>query len=209
MTIPLSSYLSARDRIEGALRYLESVGLEVKPLWLQHADLIASADTEAMSEDDKRYTLPVDRPTIPEHFTNGRLPQFLTPGHAWVGYSYQLTPGQRSWLRDNYGLTPTQTVTLVELTRWPSTQHPRMLHIRSDLHVDPRHRRHMLIDAVIRQPGKFFKESAQRDAELEAEKQKADAEKEAKTGKVKVSTRKVPVDVEDYLSDLEKQLNNL
>lgn len=204
----MSDYLTHRERIETTLRYLESHGLPVGPLWAEHARRIDGLDTETPTEFDKRYELPVDRPTIPEHF-NGKTPQTLTAGHAWVGYSYSLTAGQRAWLRDNYGLTPTATITLLEIVRWPGTRHPRLLHLRSDLHVDPRHRRHVLVNAVIRTPGKFFAESAARDAELEAAKLKEDLEREAKGEKPKTITRKRTVDANDYLAELEAEISKL
>lgn len=200
MTIPLSQYLSHRERVEATFRWLESVGLSTESLWTQHADLLASADSESPSEFDVRYELPVDRPTVLEHF-DGKQPQVLSVGHLWAGYSYSLTPGQRAWLRDNYGMTPTQTITVLEVSAWPGTRHPRYLHIKSDFHVDPRNRRHVLVNAVIRQPGKFFTESAARDAELEAAREKAAAEREESTPKAKRTTKATTV--EEYFKDLE------
>lgn len=201
-----TSYLSHKDRIEGALRYLETHGLPVGPLWTAHSDRLAAFDSETPSDFDKRYELPVDRPTIPEHFQSGR-PQILSAGHIWPGYSYSLSPGQRAWLKENYGLTPTMTVTVYEAAVWPGTRHPRVIKLRSDIHVDPRARKHVLIDAVIRQPGKFFQESAARDAELEAAKVRAEAEAEARGEKKSRApkTRVLP-SITDYLAELEAEL---
>lgn len=173
----------------------------MKDVWVAHTAFVESLNSESITDYDSRYTVPTNPPTMPEHF-DGSVPQVLSPGHAWPGYSYSLTPGQRAWLRDNYALTPTKTVTVLELTCWPGTQHPRMIHLRSDLHVDPRNRRHVLVNAVIRTPGKFFTESAARDAELEAEKLKESAEKEARGEKTR-PVRKAPVDISDYMAELE------
>lgn len=194
------SYLTHKDRIETALRYLESHGLPVGPLWTEHDARIRALNTAEATDLDRKYELPVDRPTIPEHFLNGR-PQVLDASHAWPGYSYSLSPGQRDWLRSNYGLTPTMTVTLITITRWPGTRHPQMMHLRSDIHIDPRHRKHVLVDAVIREPGRFFTESAARDAEIAAEKLKEAESKPEKAAKARATKHLASVD--DYLNDLE------
>lgn len=204
---PISpSYLASKDRIEASMRYLEGMGLPMHEVWKVHTKHLASFDSESPDDFDRRYELPVDAPTIGEHFLNGEA-QVLSPGHLWAGYSYTLTPGQRAWLREQYGMTPTATVTVLEIARWPGTRHPRVLHLKSDLHVDPRQRRHILTSAVIRTPGKFFAEAAQYDAEREAQLAAEDAEKVAKgeaTGK-KPRVRKI-VDAADYLDELAKAL---
>jgi len=194
------SYLNHKDRIETALRYLESHGLPVGPLWAEHDARIRAFDTAEATDLDKKYELPVDQPTIPEHFLDGK-PQVLDANHAWPGYSYSLTPGQRAWLRDNYGLTPTATVTITGIARWPGTRHPQMISLRSDIHVDPRQRKHVLVEAVIREPGRFFTESAAHDAKLEA----ARTVNEAKKGGKAPREKKI-ADLSSYLTDLEGSL---
>lgn len=83
----------------------------------------------------------------------------------WEGYSYVLSPGQRAILRETYGLTPTMTVTLGWIERWPGTAHPHSLLLTSDVHVDPRNRKHTLTQCVIRNVGEFLRISAEADAE--------------------------------------------
>ena len=106
---------------------------------------------------------------ISEHFADGTNP-ILSPRNITAGYSYQLSPGQRKWLRDRYDLTPTKTVTIIELALWPKTDHPRRLIIRSDLHVEEHRRKHVLVQVAITQPGEFFVQSAREDKLIEEQK---------------------------------------
>ena len=157
-----------RPIVEQALRVLdthaETYGFDTKPLWHALTHALSSWDNGTPSPDDFRYVLPSTPPDIVSHFVNGK-PQELAVGCLAVGYSYTLTPGQRSILRDTYGLTPTQTVTCTYLETWPASAHPRVLKLQSDLHVDPRNRKHILVSAVIHNVGTFFKNAAELDAE--------------------------------------------
>lgn len=67
-------------------------------------------------------------------------------------------------------MTPTATVTITECGLWPETQHPKMIRLESDLHVDPRHRAHVLKAVNITSPGQFFKDAIELDSIIEAEK---------------------------------------
>ena len=194
-------YLAHKEKVESTLRWLHSLGLDTSTLWQQHEALIQLADTETIHPLDTLYELPADRPSVLDHFIDGR-PEPLVPSKCWAGYSYSLSPGQRGWLRDVYGLTPTATVTVHEVSPWPGTRHPRMIHLRSDLHVDPRNRRHVLVSAVIREPGKFWSESAERDAATQDVTVKDDGQ--VTTGpKVKKPRRG---SLENYLNLLEEDL---
>lgn len=161
--------MTNHEMTERSLKYLESEGYEVKALWQELSRQIK--DVGVPHPDDLLYLLP-DAPltVLKDHFPNGRLPEKLSASNARKGFSYTLTPGQRTWIRTHYALTPAQTVTITELCNWDGTLHPKSIRIESDIHIDPRLRRHTLIVANISQPGTFFRESAledQRMAELE------------------------------------------
>lgn len=152
-----------RPTIEGALRTLDVHGFATQELWRELASRIATYERGTPGEADMRYTCPTVAPDIATHFTEGGVPQELSASVMWAGYSYSLTPGQRAVLRDTYGLTPTQTVTVDFIEMWPGTQHPRSVKLRSDVHVDPRNRRHVLTQCVIRDVATFFADAQEHD----------------------------------------------
>lgn len=148
---------------ETLIKLLEGQGYNVNSLREQMAvraeELSATAD-----EYDLMYICPSDRPLISEHVWKGEK-QVLSPGNAYQGYSYTLSPGQRQWLKDMFNLTPTATVTLSEVALWEGN-HPRRIILASDEHVDVR-RRHVLSRVVISNPGKFFYDSHKLDQLIE------------------------------------------
>lgn len=152
-----------RPRIETVLRELDAHGFDTKALWRELSTRVAVHERGTPSEADLRYTCPTVAPDLATHFSEGGVPQELSAGVMWAGYSYTLTPGQRAVLRDTYGLTPTQTVTVDYIEPWPGTQHPRNVKLRSDIHVDPRHRRHVLTQCVIRDVATFFADAQEHD----------------------------------------------
>lgn len=152
------------DQIETYIKYLDSQGLDMKPVWAQLREMTERERTAKPDELDLQYICPCVIPTISEHVWRGQK-QVLSPTNIFKGYSYTLSPGQRQWLRDNYGMTPTETVTILDLGVWPGN-HPKSITLRSDEHVDPR-RRHVLVKATITRPGRFFHEAQQLDALIE------------------------------------------
>jgi hypothetical protein len=160
----MSSNVQQQQATEASLRQLEAQGFDVKHLWRDLSERIAAHEGGKPTVDDIRYTLPFVAPVIATHF-EGAAPQELHPSALWKGYSYSLSPAQRAILRETYGLTPTKTVTLEWVELWPATQHPRSMCIRSDMHVDPRNRKHVLCRAVIREVGTFFRTAAELDAQ--------------------------------------------
>lgn len=153
------------DADADALRHLESSGFDVKALWSELSRRLSAWDRGMPDDDDRRYPLPTAAPDLVVHLAAGRN-AVLTSAMLWKGYSYTLSPGQRAWLRDNYDLTPTETVTVMWIETWTGddARFPRSLCLKSDLHV-PSNRRHVLTQAVIRNVGRFFRESAERDAQ--------------------------------------------
>lgn len=172
-----------RPQIEQALRLLESHAFDVKPLWLDLAARTSRWEGGTPGEDDVRYVLPTWPPDTATHFVAGQ-PQVMGVSVLWPGFSYTLTLGQRSILRDTYGLTPTQTVTCAWVESWPGTQHPRTLRLVSDIHVDPRNRRHVLVSCVIKDVGRFFKDAAELDTADRAERRFGLAESSLTLGRL-------------------------
>lgn len=160
-----------RPAIEAALRVLDSHAFDTKALWRELSTRIAVHERGTPGEADLKYTCPTVAPDITTHFVDGE-PQVLDAGCMWGGYSYSLTPGQRSVLRDTYGMTPTQTVTVEWVELWPGTQHPRTMKLKSDIHIDPRNRKHVLTSCVIRDVAAFFTTALRLDNAEDASKTK-------------------------------------
>lgn len=154
---------TSRQSVEAALRVLDAEGYDVKPLWQALSTRIADHERGVPDVDDVKYLLPTVPPTTAQHF-DGSRPQPLTASSLWQGFSYSLTKGQRNLLRESYGLTPTMTVTCGWVETWPGTQHPRAMCLVSDVHVDPKNRRHVLTKATIRNVGRFFRLAEEMDA---------------------------------------------
>ena len=165
---------------ETALRLLESQGFDVKQLWRELSDKIAREERGTPTTDDARYVLPSVAPTLAEHFVDGRNPT-LEAGKMWEGYSYTLSPGQRAVLRETYGLTPTATVTLGWVERWPGTSHPHSMMLKSDVHVDPRNRKHVLAQCVIRNVGEFLRVASEADSAEDGTARKSSLTRESLT----------------------------
>lgn len=179
----MNNQMTKHEQTEFHLKGLERLGYEVKNLW---QELAVRREREESGEGPgdlaRRYTVPTECPPTEEHLVGGK-PQVLRPAVMWPGHHYTLTPGQRQWLREFAGLTPTETVTVAWVGVWKGTQHPKEFKIVSDLHVDPRNRRHALTELVIRDAGRFFFESAELDREKEESKVKEGKEKVRKVEK--------------------------
>lgn len=154
-----------RELAETYLRGLEKLGFDVKSAWMQLTTRVDDYERGTPGDLDRRYSCPTTAPSIGAHFIEGLKPQVLAPHVMWAGYHYALTPGQRRWFREFTGMTPAQTVTISWIELWPGTQHPRAFKVVSDLHVDPRNRKHVISEFVVREPGAFFATAAAFDAE--------------------------------------------
>lgn len=152
----------SQQKTEEALRHLESQGFEVKQLWRELTARGEARADEAPPPEDCVHALPKEAPQIESHFVDG-VAEVLQVSKLWEGYSYSLTAGQRELLREMYGMTPSQTVTVTWIEKWPKSDWLRSLRIQSDVHVDPRLRRHLLTAVVIKTTGKFFAEAERLD----------------------------------------------
>lgn len=152
----------SQQKTEEALRHLESQGFEVKQLWRELTARGEARADEAPPPEDCVHCLPKEAPQIESHFVDG-VAEVLQVSKLWEGYSYSLTAGQRELLREMYGMTPSQTVTVTWIEKWPHSDWLRSLRIQSDVHVDPRLRRHLFTAVVIKTTGKFFAEAERLD----------------------------------------------
>lgn len=156
------------ERITSSIAYLEGEAFDCSALRTQLDSMIACHEAEQPTERDMLYRMPEAAPTITEHLQSGSNPVF-TAGRLWSGYSYELTPGQRSILREAYGMTPTQTVTITDIETWKGTRFLRSFKLTSDIHTDPRNRRHVLTACIIRDAGAFLHSAAELDAKAVSE----------------------------------------
>lgn len=195
-----------REQVSQHLRALEALGVDVKDQWRQLSAKVEEYERGVPGEYDLRYKVPTEIPTILEHF-DGKKPVTLAPHIMWPGYSYSLTPGQRRWFREFVGMTPSATVTVSWVETWPGTRHPRSFKIVSDVHVDPRHRAHVVNECVIRPAGGFFAKAQEFDDEADAERVGGEGDGEGKTGGRKPRGGKVAVPVktlDELMVDLER-----
>jgi hypothetical protein len=93
----------------------------------------------------------------------------LTNSTLRVGARLQLSPGQRSTLRERYELTPTKVVEVVNIELFEGTRMIRELVLRSDLHVSEHQRKHILVHCRISDFGAWYGSSVELDREREAE----------------------------------------
>ncbi len=156
------------ERITSSIAYLEGEAFDCSALRTQLDAMLACHEAEQPTQRDMLYRMPEAAPTITEHLQSGSNPVF-TAGRLWSGYSYELTPGQRSILREAYGMTPTQTVTITDIETWKGTRFLRSFKLTSDIHTDPRARRHVLTACIIRDAGAFLHAAAELDAKAASE----------------------------------------
>jgi hypothetical protein len=152
--------------IEQALRLLSSHGYATEQLWDEHHKWLRSEDNSVPTEADATWATNRElAPTTEQHFATGTN-EVLTAFAAAEGWSYRLSPGQRRFLRNRYGITPTMTVTVIGLTYFPKTRIISALTIRSDEHV-PNNRQHRVLNRVVMNATEFFERSAAFDKEIE------------------------------------------
>ena len=154
--------------IEQALRLLTSHGYCTADLWDEHHAWLRSEDSEVPTQQDITWSKNRElAPSTEQHFATGTN-EVLTAFAAAEGWSYRLSPGQRRFLRNRYGITPTMTVTVIGLTFFPGTRVISALTIRSDEHV-ANNRQHRVLNRVVMNATEFFERSAAFDKEIEEE----------------------------------------
>jgi hypothetical protein len=179
--------------VNEAIDFLEGAGFRVGVLREQLAEREKTAALP--TQEELSLTLPTTIPNLTEHMEL----RTLDPSRMWDGFAYTLTPGQRKWLRDHFDMTPTETVVVSQLDRWTGTQSLRAFRLESQLHVDPRMRKHVLTAVWIRNARKFFSESRENDARV-------DKVKEGGTGTRVGKNVSQPTTIEGLLEQLAKEL---
>lgn len=161
------------EQIETAIKCLEAYGYDLTPVWHEHNEWLKSLDSRAPTEFDATWaTRNVEPSSTDQHFEDGK-PAVLTAADCFVDRQYMLTPGQRDVLRERHGLTPAQVVIVTHAPTFKGTTILWQLAIKSAEHIDPRRRKHVLVEAVMTPASEFFKAASDRDKEREAEKQAA------------------------------------
>lgn len=203
--------INAIPQIETALRTLEAFGYDVSATWSEHNAWLAGLDTCQPTEHDIKWALRNEKPSsIEEHFIQMRKfpvygddrslgpigwrtePEYgleqLSAANAFADRQFTLSPGQRDYLRERFGLTPTTVVVLTNAQTFKSSHVLFQLTIKSAEHVDPRRRSHVLNAATVR-ASEFFAEAARLDKEREARR----VEEEEKADKKRIARGEKPV----------------
>ena len=189
--------INALPQIETAIRILESFGYEIQPLWTEHHAWLQHYDTRTPTDHDSTWATRNAAPaSIEAHFvqvlkhpiygddpSNGPIgweeekqygPVLFSAADCFTDRQFTLTGGMRDVLRQAHGLTPTKVVVVTNAVVFPGTNILSQFTIKSALHVDPKQRRHVLIEAVISPAAKFFEQASRLDKAREEEKVKAE-----------------------------------
>lgn len=159
------------EQIETAIKTLEAYGYDLTPVWAEHNDWLKSLDTRELTAFDATWATRNAQPSsIEQHFHAGK-PAVLTAADCFVDRQYMLSPGQRDVLRERHGLTPAQVVIVTHAPVFQGTTVLWQVGIKSAEHVDPRRRKHVLVEAVMTPASAFFKAASDRDKEREAQRE--------------------------------------
>lgn len=199
-----NSRINAIEQIEANLRNLEAYGYNTSHIWAEHNAWLLTLDTQQVTEFDKLWaTRNVEPTNITEHLAEEHtrlVPivhktkrnkivivgmkeekyddiETLRAATAFPDRQYTLSSGQRTTLKERHGLTPAKVVVLTNVTTYPGTNIIWSLTIKSAEHIDPRRRRHVLVEAVIQPASQFFAAAAEREKEAEIERDEADAKR--------------------------------
>lgn len=154
--------------IESALHLLTAFGYDTSALWVEHNEWLQSEEDMPIGPKDAVWSTNRGRnPTTGAHFDAG-VNEVLTAWNAANGFSYTLSAGQRRYLRNRYGMTPTSTVTIDRVAYFKGTNVIHTMLLTSDEHVPNSRRRHVLNEVVLIATD-FFERSSAFDKEIEAE----------------------------------------
>lgn len=187
-----STRINGIEQIETALRTLEAYGYDTSSNWLEHNEWLKTLDTRQPTELDATWATRNEKPQSIEQQYESGVAQVLSAANCFVDRHFTLSPGMRDTLRERHGLTPAQTIIITHAPTFPGTNILWQIAIKSAEHVDPRRRKHVLVEAVITPASEFFKAASERDKEREAEKVAlADKEdkKRVKQGLEPISTK--------------------
>jgi hypothetical protein len=162
----MNTDLSTESRFRAAVDTLDAQGFDTAEIRREKA---AREVRTIRTPNASDLAFPLNTPAswLP-HFVNGQ-PPVLTNSTLRVGARLQLSPGQRSTLRERYELTPTKVVEVVNIELFEGTKMIRELVLRSDLHVSEHQRKHILVHCRISDFGAWYGSSVELDREREAE----------------------------------------
>ena len=187
------------EHIEQALRTLESYGYDTSTVWAEHNEWLKTQDTRECTDYDRTWATRAKAPSsVEEHSVSG-LFECLTATNCFVDRQYSLSPAARDVLRERHGLTPAMVVLTTSVVTYPGTDVVWSLTIKSAEHIDPRRRKHVLVEAVIQPASKFFEAVSIREKEREAEAEEAD-KKRVKRGE---EPKSVKAKAAAYLTNLQ------
>lgn len=157
--------LTSEARFRAAVDALDAQGFDTAAIRAEHAAREVRTIRPPSASD---IAFPLNTPVswVP-HFKDGQ-PPVLTNSTLRVGARLQLSPGQRSTLRDRYELTPTRVVEVVNIELFENTRYIRELTLRSDIHVSEHQRKHILVHCRISDFGAWYSSSIELDREREA-----------------------------------------
>lgn len=118
----------------------------------------------------------------------------LSTSTLWTGHAVKLTPGQRAVLRDDYDLTPTALVEIVEVEVYspPHRDIIRAVTIASQLPAEQR--RHVLSTARIDRFGEFLKRASDREKQLTEEREAKASSRTSSTTTTKTKSKQAQLD---------------
>lgn len=185
----MSQHIDNEQKYSTAVRLLALLGYDLADIHRQHTTKLAEHESGQPTDLDLKYKLNVPESWV-SHFEEVPLLSCFT---IRVGAQFKLTSGQRRVLKDMAGLTPTRTITILDLELFPGTRAVRTLTIGSNIHIPEHQRRHVLTKWTISAFGDFMERAYLADVETNDVKV---IEKETKTS-VKVA-RKVKTLEEMY-----------
>lgn len=154
------------EQVEQALRTLAAYEYDVSGVWEEHNQWLLSLDNYTITELDHTWATQAAEPsTVQDHHEDGEY-EVLTAARCFSDRQFTLSPGQRDTLREQHGLTPTKDILISNVVTFKGTNVIRNFTIKSTEHIDPRRRRHVLVEAVV-SAAKFFETAAARDKERE------------------------------------------
>ena len=192
MTQP--TVMDGLDAIRASIAVLETYKLPVGNVVAALQERLDEAQRQPTVE-DMRW--PLDVPVfITDHLSLGNDRPTLSC-RVEVGRAYALTSGQRSVIREHYGMTPAQLVEVTEVGMFVGTKYIKRVTLQSCEHVDLA-RRHIVKRLVIDDWGHFC-ELAKASDDLHTKVSAAlDKEKPAVVAKVSKATKSFESLLEEY-----------
>lgn len=161
----MSTHIDNEQKYSTAVRLLALLGYDLADIHRQHTTKLAEHESGQPTDLDLKYQLQVPK-SWASHFEE--VP-YMSPSTIRVGAQLKLTSGQRKTLQSNResgGLTPTRTITILDIDCYPGTSAIRTLTLKSNIHVPEHKRRHVLTQWTITSFGDFMQRAYDADVEM-------------------------------------------